>query len=564
MQHERPPQPDQVLTEEIYHPAHAYGGRHEADATEVIAAPGTDLPYIGKHRAPDTGDTAWVPAYQGKHYAAGPTTSQGRHYARSVETTPSPHRVARALSRTPIYDHLVEEVGDPFDRSRFAPLGSQTPIYDQLAQETGRVAPPPMQRPSAVRELPYAMAYDLAVALNEYTKLAAARERSALSFRASHRKVEVARERYEALRLSAKEWLVGHIDDSDMSREDWTLFSVNDDKSEARLAAVGIRFEAERQAEVRGPLARQRQKFYDWWARQGGGEKFFSRHRLAGTAKKAAVLGAVGLPVGVIAGATGAFVAGPVIGVAAAAGIARGVARGLLRGQIEKNVGPSVATAQFHRRLAAQYHAIEEGHTVTTEGRVGYPESATDVYAEATKKSVERNRRRMIGGIAIGLVTGLIGASLGDLIHNAIYGGEYEHGTPPATEKPSMSPPTQPAPSTPAPPPTTPAPSVPPEHGLTGQSFDVEPGSGEIREIEEYATAHHYNITPQDAFRIYTELYQEHGSNIIDLSGSGPDTYLISSGNVGLSHPGTANWYPGIEDELRTLLAQASATATTV
>jgi hypothetical protein len=104
-------------------------------------------------------------------------------------------------------------------------------------------------------------------------------------------------------------------------------------------------------------------------------------------------------------------------------------------------------------------------------------------------------------------------------------------------------------------------PKVPPapEHGLTGQEFTVEHGSGEIREIQEYASSHNYKITPEQSYKIYTDLYAEHGSKIIDLSGPGPDTYVIHPGDVGLSHPGTANWYPGIEDELRDKLAKAAA-----
>ena len=550
MQHERALL-EPLPPEEAYEPAHEYRAKHEAGTPVVLIRPIEYEPvvplYRGKHRLPDEDDKA--PIYIGKHRADVPPEYRGKYVGPDgviispvppgpVETTPS----AAVSIPSPLTSTSHVPVWPPGElprRERTPPPGYE------LSKDEGSEG--------------RALVYDLAVALNEYTKLAAARERSVFSVRASHRKVETARQHYEELRLKAKEWLNEHLNEQGTLFQDWMNISVADDQAEARAVGQGIRFEAERQSEVGGPLATQRQKFYDWWARQGGGEKFLSKHRLVGTAKKSAVLAAVGLPIGIVAGAAGAYLAGPVIGAVAAGGVARGVARGFLRGRIEKSAAPSVASAQYYARLAAQNHAIDQGYVAVSSEHIEYPESVTDVYAAATEKGVERNQVRMIGGVAIGAVTGLIGAYLGDLIHGAIWGSEHEpHVAPPSTEHPTSPSPTQPAPSAP----TTPSPSVPPEHGVTGQSFSVEPGSGEIREIQEYAASHNYNITPDDAFRIYEQLYQEHGANIIQLDGPGPSTYVISPGDIGLSHPGTGQWYPGIEDELRALLDQDS-TATT-
>lgn len=517
MQHERSPTPDSLSPEGLHRPAHVYRGRHETPAEAAsLDWEQSDQIYVGKHRADPE------PAYRGRHYAA--SAEAPSQPSPGIE---SPIPVPRGPAPEPL-------------------------IYNQLAREGPPPAPPmTVESPSLLRELPYEMAYDLAVALNNYTRLAAARERSVIGLGAGHGKVEAAREHYEELRLKAKEWFLARVRERNVVFQDWMGLSARDDRAEARAVGAGVRYEAERQSEVGGLLARQRRKFYDWWARQEGGSKFFSRPRLVGTAKKAAVLGAVGIPIGVAAGVAGVFVAGPLVGAVAAGGVARGVARGLLRSQIEKNAGVSVATEQFHQRLTAQYRIIKKEYAGASNPHANYPESVTKVYADATERGVKRNRVRVMGGVAIGAATGFLGAYLGEFVHNAVYGSEYRHGVPPTTtEKPPSSSPTPRAPVS------------PPEHGLTGQEFIVEPGSGVIREIKEYAAAHNYNITPQDAFRIYTELYQEHGSNIVDLRGPGPDTYLIRPGDIGLSRPGTAQWYPGIEAELRSRLAQAAARAT--
>jgi hypothetical protein len=394
-----------------------------------------------------------------------------------------------------------------------------------------------------MRQFPEDMAYDLATSLNKWTKLAAARERSIITLQSGEvgkDKVEVARQNYEELRRQAKGWTNDKMEELGLEPAERVMISKLEDMTEAKLAGLGIKMDAEILAELKGPLAGMRKNFYDWWACQGGGGKFFSRQRLVGTAKKAAVMGVIGLPVGIAAGVAGVFLAGPLAGAAVAAGVGRGVARGLARGHIEKNAAAkSVATAQYETRLADQHEKIDAAYTGD-----GKPESVTDVYAEGTNNGVRRNRRRVMGSIAIGAVAGIGGAYIGELAHNALWGG---HAAP---AKPALAP-HHPAVHHPAV--HHPAGGL---HGATGQEFNVEQGSGEIREIQEYASAHHYSVTPNQADQIYNQMYAEHGSKLINLAGSGPDTYVIHPGDVGLSHPGEAHWYPGIEDELRDRLAK--------
>jgi hypothetical protein len=420
-----------------------------------------------------------------------------------------------------------------------------------------------------MRDFPIAEAYKLATALNNWTKLAARRERSIITtgdLTAKH--VEAARRRYEQLRRQANAWTIGKLGELGVELSGVLMVSEQEDKTEARLAGQAIKFEAERlAANVKGPLAEARKDFYNWWANQGGGDKFFSRQRLTGTAKKAAVMGAVGLPIGFVAGTAGIFLAGPIAGAAVAAGISRGVARGLLRKHIEKHThAKSVATYQFEKRLTDQYQKIEKAYTIKDESRdIPYlPYTVTDSYAEGTMKNVRRNRRRLMGSVVIGAAFGTGGAFLGELAHNALWGNSHK----PTAVKPPVvhHPVTHHHPvkhhgqtSSPRPPAVKPKPPVQHHpvtlHGPTGQEFYVTPGGGEISEIQAYAASHNYHVTPGQAYQIYLELYDQHGANIIKLAGSGPSTYVIRPGDVGLSHPGEARWYPGIESELRNYLA---------
>lgn len=417
-----------------------------------------------------------------------------------------------------------------------------------------------------MRAFPKDLAYDLATALNEYTGLAAARGRSTLTPGATKAKVEASRERYEALRLKAKEWEVKTMKARGLEQADRVMVSKLQDKTEAKMIALGIKFDAERLAEPKGVTAGLRKKFYDWWARQGGGATF--KQRLWGNVKKSAVVGAASLPFAVAAGISGVIFAGPLVGAAVAAGAGRGVARGLMRSHIEKNSSSkTVAASQMEKRLAEQYENIENGYVRADDGEIHVPASVTGVFAEGTKKDVQRNRRRTLGAMALGAVAGAVGGHfLGDLAHNALWGGGHHPSPqqPYGEHSPNSTPPgMQPQPPKPeVPSPSSPAPNGPPitpEHGLTGQEFKVEHGSGIIREIQEYADSHNYHIKPGDADRIYHELYQEHGSQIIDLKGPGPDTYVIRPGDLGLTHSGEGSWYPGIEDELRDMLAKDAA-----
>jgi hypothetical protein len=200
----------------------------------------------------------------------------------------------------------------------------------------------------------------------------------------------------------------------------------------------------------------------------------------------------------------------------------------------------SVAAAQGRAQLDKAFESIDASYE---QGEI--PTNTTDTFIEDTERQVLRNRRRLGASAIIGAISGTAGAFAGEAINGASggnhvavmhHGGNHHVSQHPTHHRSHHS-----------------------IHGSTGKEFYVEPGSGEIHEIQEYANAHHYSITPEQADQIYNDLYAEHGSKIINLIGSSPSTYVIHPGDVGLSHPGEAHWYPGIEAELRERLAKAAA-----
>jgi|GEM_PF-3339265 len=297
--------------------------------------------------------------------------------------------------------------------------GPQGPVDGGSGDDTPRT---PDSHPDIMRDMPEDLMLDLAYALNEYTDLAAARERSTITAgRVSKGAVEAARQRYETVRRRVKQWEYEQFEQHEVAPADRVMISQLQDKTEAKMVGLGMKFEAERLANPTGFLAGARKRFYNWWARQGEGASAFSKKGLKGMAKKAAVMAAIGLPVGVAAGAAGAFVAGPIIGGALAAGAARGVARGFLRGRIDRDANAiSVAGKNFESRVDAQYSDIEASYAHND----GYiPHEVTGRYAEGVNGNVRRNRRRTLASAALGAVFGGVGAEIGHLA-----GATSDHG----------------------------------------------------------------------------------------------------------------------------------------
>jgi uncharacterized coiled-coil protein SlyX len=96
-------------------------------------------------------------------------------------------------------------------------------------------------------------------------------------------------------------------------------------------------------------------------------------------------------------------------------------------------------------------------------------------------------------------------------------------------------------------PPAAPATSAP-----TGRFF-VEKGSGIVNEIRQYAHAKGQNISNTKAYDIYRQLKLNFGTRIINLHGTPKNTYIVN-GDVRLSNPAWAHWYPKAGEMLSKLI----------
>jgi len=322
-----------------------------------------------------------------------------------------------ASTEEPVAEPYVEaETGDALPvpvEDRAAPAPAETPRQETHYRDI-------------LSEYPRDDLHEMALALNEYTKLAAARERSTVTAgRTSKEAVEAARQKYETLRQKAKVWEWERLEE--YGKAERLLISNLSDRTDAKIVGLAMKVEAERLANPTGPLAGMRKRFYNWWARQGEGEKFFSKKRLAGTAKKAGVMIAIGVPVGLVAGTAGAVLAGPIVGGALAAGVARGVSRGFLRGRIERGAnGISVAGKNYEERVNAQQARIDEFYQNGDQ----LPSQVTSVFAEGVDKNVRRNRARLLGSAILGAVGGTVGAELAHSFLSGHTGNSHGGHTP--------------------------------------------------------------------------------------------------------------------------------------
>ncbi|MDB5160985.1 MAG: hypothetical protein JWO96_365 [Candidatus Saccharibacteria bacterium] len=93
------------------------------------------------------------------------------------------------------------------------------------------------------------------------------------------------------------------------------------------------------------------------------------------------------------------------------------------------------------------------------------------------------------------------------------------------------------------------------KHGALGTHFNVEQGHGLTNEIQDYATAHGYgNVSGDKAWRVYQDMREHFGQNLIDSIGKSPDTYIRAQGDVGISNPGQAVFPREVEEYLRSKL----------
>lgn len=426
--------------------------------------------------------------------------------------------------------------------------------------------------------------------LRIYASAAAAREQtSGFSRKFSEKKVEQLRNDYETLHAEHRDFVNKKMLELGYSPDEVLIMARLDDKTDAKVVGQMIRDEAFALAQPQKDGHKLRNKFYRWWAEQT------NHNGVRGKVKKAAVMTAIGVPVGLVTGLLLPVAAGGALGViggsALAGGAAKGVARSLVRHHISKNAGTSIAEAQYQLHEQAALASIDHSYNMLeADGRIGHRlangdtdarPGITRAYAWETEKVVKRNRDRFFGSVALGAVGGALGAVGGHFIaehfsdgHLPLFQPHQEHIVPPLSDQ-------QPAGAPHIVPPlseqhpgatggagdrindlshdhtghgahhaTTAHGKIPTANTKPGAAFNVEYGSGEIHEIQEFAHANGYNISDVQASQLYAGIHERFGRNIINLAGKGPDTYMHGT-DVRLMHPGTAHWYPGVEDEIR-------------
>jgi hypothetical protein len=89
-------------------------------------------------------------------------------------------------------------------------------------------------------------------------------------------------------------------------------------------------------------------------------------------------------------------------------------------------------------------------------------------------------------------------------------------------------------------------------HGALGAIYSVEQGNGITNEIQDFAACNGYEVpSGAQAWMIYENLRADHGDDLLVTPSGGDDTYIRSQGDVGISHPGPAQFPRGVELDLR-------------
>lgn len=237
----------------------------------------------------------------------------------------------------------------------------------------------------------------LIAARDRYAQMTAKRRK--ISTVGHKRELEAARLEYEQARAMAGAYVADTLKRMGGNEELVAAYSVAGAVME--LHVLEGKIVDQRLEQANGKLLKP---FYDWWARQGGGERFFSKQRLLGGLKKGAVLAPLGV--------AGGLIAGPFLGAGLAAGAAIGVGRSLARAKIDKNSeGIEMARAQSAAHIeqaeADIMKAASEGKknftvediTQGVEG-TGY---ATQGVEGHTRSEVSRNRKRLGTAALIGV-----------------------------------------------------------------------------------------------------------------------------------------------------------------
>lgn len=253
-----------------------------------------------------------------------------------------------------------------------------------------------------------ALREEMEEARSEFAALAAKRRGvSTFSIRASNKRLEKARQRYESLRDQAGAYVAGHLERIGRSPEEIKQLATAARALESMFLTKNVM-----DLQLASAEGKRLKPFYDWWARQGG-HKFFSKAGLKGNLKKGVAMAAIGFVPGVGLGIAGAAVLGPVVGGVLGASLAARVGRGLMGARINKNAeAPEVARVQNETQQASDLERFDAnpddlGTSAVTAGVM-----------DLTDRSVGRNRRRNAQAAAVAAIAGVAGGILGHQIHD--------------------------------------------------------------------------------------------------------------------------------------------------
>lgn len=252
------------------------------------------------------------------------------------------------------------------------------------------------------------LAQDLGNAVERYTALLAKHDTSVIGRRKQRAELESARTEYESLRAQANKQIADFLEakgfDSSVVQSEIMRQDIgNNGSRKGELGLIRDRSEAE------AMRIGKESRFVSWWANQRGKKGFLLK-------------GAVMAPVGIAAGAAAGVVLGPVGGAVAAGFIARNVAKNYMRSKLEAKAGASTKAHEFAtKRHSEQLTTIIDQQSANTSGK-WHAESVTSEFSEDSEKHVRRNRRRLIGGVAIGAAAGVAGGLLADKVGDWVGG----------------------------------------------------------------------------------------------------------------------------------------------
>lgn len=195
----------------------------------------------------------------------------------------------------------------------------------------------------------------------------------------------------------------------------------------------------------------------------------------------------------------------------------------------------------------ADFERIRAGLSGKTEASA--ENVATDIAAHFFETSRQQGHERLdkareaarkaAGKFAIGVAVGAGGAGLYKWADGSVHAmqGHTTHGSSTGT--------THGAWGSGEPPHSGVVPEIDHTETLTGTTFNVEHGSGLIRELQQFAGANGHKLSPVQANQLHHELMAKFGKDYINIKGIAQDTYMHGT-DVRLSAPGTASWDKGV------------------